>query len=283
MPRQPSTVDGNRIFYHFLQQDLLNTDIWLFQMFTTRLIVSLGVWFSPTIYERMPVLLPYAARDPNSRGNSRLRLPDMWGSPNESGWFRDDNSLVKGLPRSLEIASARNRLYRGARLGHGWVAAHVWRELPDGSLASRDPSTYSFVPNLVWLPSQVAALTDREGSFVQNFTQALSIKIFKDHPVHPHLAGTAKRAWRRLPVPPGIPEQGLPDLVDLNFFEPTPAWWSRRIAAIKQVADALDQRVQGKKVSGKVIATRYAEGLQTLPQPVAAKLRRELLKYLRDP
>ena len=45
-------------------------------------------------------------------------------------------------------------------------------------LSSRDLDTYSFVPNLVWLPTQVAKLTDREGSFAQAYLQALSSKIY---------------------------------------------------------------------------------------------------------
>jgi hypothetical protein len=263
-----------------LQKDLLETDIWLFQMLTSRLIVSLGIWLHPAVYERFPVLLPYAVRDPHSRGNRKRGIPDMWGSPNAEGLFRDDNSLVKTLPRSLQVTSGRNRLYHGSRIGNGFVAAHVWRELPDGTLASRNPWTYSFVPNLVWLPAQVAALTDREGSFVQSFTQALSIKIYQAHPVPSPPAAIAETAWSLLPPPPNIPPQGLPEIEDLNFFEPTAAWADRRSAAVRLVVAALDARLAGSQMPTKVISTRYTEGLAMLPVPAATALRSELVRHI---
>lgn len=46
-----------------------------------------------------------------------------------------------------------------ARIGNGFVASHVWRKLTNNGSASQHPLTYSFIPNLVWLPTQVAKLT----------------------------------------------------------------------------------------------------------------------------
>jgi hypothetical protein len=63
-------------------------------------------------------------------------------------------------------------------MGTSFVASHVWRELVPSGQASRERATYSFVPNLVWLPAQVSKLSDREGSFVQTYLQALSWKIW---------------------------------------------------------------------------------------------------------
>ena len=45
-----------------------------------------------------------------------------------------------------------------------------------------DPLAYSFVPNLVWLPSEVAKLTDRQDSFVQRYVQAISTRLYRDYP-----------------------------------------------------------------------------------------------------
>src|SRR5207248_16566 len=105
-----------------------------------------------------------AVRDPLCRGNKTKGLPDEWSAPDANGYFRDDNTLVKGLPRSLSISSPESsRVYGSAPIGNGFVSSHVWRMLRSGEYASRNPLTYSFVPNLVWLPGQVAALTDREG------------------------------------------------------------------------------------------------------------------------
>ena len=44
---KPRTVDAKGLLYHFLQKDLQQQDVWLFQMLTTRLITSLGIWRRP--------------------------------------------------------------------------------------------------------------------------------------------------------------------------------------------------------------------------------------------
>jgi hypothetical protein len=38
--RQPREIDGNDVLYHFLQKELLQQDVWLFQMLTARLVTS---------------------------------------------------------------------------------------------------------------------------------------------------------------------------------------------------------------------------------------------------
>jgi hypothetical protein len=277
-------VDGNRLFYHYLQKDLLESDIWLFQMFVSRLVVSLGVWLHPQTYERLPIILPYAVRDPLSRGSKRQGIPDRWGAPNSDGRFKDDNSLVKGLPRSLTILSGKSRVYERAMLGKGFVAAHVWRQLASDELASRNPLTYSFVPNLVWLPSEVAALTDRDRSFVQTFTQALAVKIYRDRVVAEAQRKLAEQAWELLPFDAGlIPRQGLPEVADLNFFEPNAAWLTRRIQAIRDVADALQLAASGVALTKKVISSRYTEGISTLSVSTALALADDLRRHVPSP
>ena len=112
---------------------------------------------------------PAAVCRPRSRESREQGegLPDQWGAPDEQARFRDDNSLVKSLPRSLEIENAHNLLLHRRPLGTGFVASHAWRQLAPSGAAARNPATYSFVPNLVWLPLQVSKLTDREGHFVR--------------------------------------------------------------------------------------------------------------------
>ena len=90
--------------------------------------------------------------------------------------------------------------------GEGYVASHVWRVLNrEGGLAARNPLTYSFVPNLVWLPREVSKLTDREGSFVQGYIQALAIKIYREIPVRDELQPIVEESWGLLPAPAHIP------------------------------------------------------------------------------
>jgi len=278
------SVDGAHVLYHYLQKDLLRSDIWLFQMLTARLIVGLGVWLPPSLYGQLPVMLPYAVRDPTSRGDPRRGVPDQWGSPNKEGYFRDDNSLIKNIPKSLTISAEGNSLYRGARIGKGFVAAHVWRESTvDGVLASRHPLTYSFVPNIVWLPAQVAKLTDREGSFVQGYLQALSHKIYSSYQVEPAFQPMVEEIWDRLPMPGGIPEQGLPDVDDLNFFDVSDSFVSRRRSSIRVVRDAVDALLAGRDPEGKVISSRYTEGLPEVAPDALKVLRANVDALLPSP
>jgi hypothetical protein len=254
----------------------LKKDIWLFQMLTVRLVTSLGIWFDPTVYDCLPVLRPYVVRDPAARGHPAKGIPDQWGSPNGRGEFRDDNSLLKQLAKPLDIRSERNDYYRGRRIGGGFVAAHVWRELADGTLASRHRLTNSFVPNIVWLPAQVAKLTDREGSFAQTFLQALSRKIYAHRPLLADLELTVQNIWQRLPLPVGIPEEGLPEPEELNFLVPTPAFFRARLRDIDSVLTGLKAVEENKPIAGKVVSQRYTQGLGRISSPAVADLRIDL-------
>jgi hypothetical protein len=281
---RPKSIDGKGVLYHFLQKELQESNEDVFQMLFSRLAVSLGVWFSPSLYGRWPLLVPYAVRDPESRGNRARGIPDQWSAPNADGYLRDDNSLIKNLPASLPIRSRRNAEYRGRTIGNGFVASHVWRipnaQATDAPLAARDPHTYSFVPNLIWLPSNFAGLTDREGSFAQRFLQALSLKLFREVPVSDGVRPIVEDSWRRLPNPEGIDPALLPDISELNLFEPTDAFVSFRRRQTSQVADALASVEAGLPVSGKAVASRYTEGLPAVNPRRAAVLRGWLQEIL---
>jgi hypothetical protein len=272
-------LNGNHVLYHYLQKDLLRKDIWLFQMLAARLVVSLGIWMHPSVYQHYPLLRPFAVRDPYSRGNRKRGIPDQWGSPDANGLFRDDNSLIKAMPRSLTIGSPANSRYNGRRVEKGFVASHVWRELPTGGLATRHRLTYSFVPNLVWLPAEVSKLTDREGSFAQAYLQALSIHIYRNLPVAPPLRGLVDEAWELLPEPAVIPQEGLPPIDELSFFNPTPRFYDRNLSDLRQIISALSAIREGGSLAGRVISTRYGQGLPDISAAAARRLYKELSRY----
>lgn len=275
--KRPARVDGARLLYAYLQKDLLLSDVWLFQMLTARLIVDLGIWFPPAVYSCLPLLVPYAVRDSDSRGDVAHGIPDQWGSPNADGVFRDDNSLVKGIPRSLHVDS-RRKVYGGARIDKGFVAAHVWRRLETGSPSTRERLTYSFVPNLVWLPAEVAKLTDREGSFVQAFVQAVAVKTYRDTKLTPAMKKIADPIWEMLPQPKNIPVQALPGPHDLNFFIPTRRWLNRRLQMIKDVVSALEVAQTGP-LSKPIISSRYTLGLPNVERERLRQLHHSLDAY----
>src|SRR5437016_1655354 len=104
------TLDGNHLLYHFLQKTLLESDAEQFRQLASQLIAALGIWLSPDTYRRYPLLVPYAVRDPTCRGDKLKGIPDEWGAPDSAGLVRDDNSLIKSLPRSLSVANLSNRL-----------------------------------------------------------------------------------------------------------------------------------------------------------------------------
>ena len=145
--------DGRRILYHYLNQSLRGhcDDLELIQDVLSRLISTLGIWFPIGPYKILPIALPHVLRDPTCRprrrGNSVTK--DGWGSPNRDGYIRDDDSLFKGLTRSVEISPASFAPYDKRRLGAGFVAAYVWPRARSGDYSTRNPITNSFWPNLV--------------------------------------------------------------------------------------------------------------------------------------
>jgi hypothetical protein len=277
--RRRRKIEGNDLLYHFLQKTLLETDFDQFRELASRLVTELGIWFPSSTYRRFPLLLPYAVRDPSCRGNKSKGIPDQWGSPSDGGYFRDDNSLIKGLPRSLAIRNPANRLVHQRLLGTSFVASHVWRELAGGGHASRDPLTYSFIPNIVWLPSQVSKLTDREGSFVQSYLQALSTHIYRPVDLAPDLRRIVQPMWERLIVRPDVTDLPLPDPATLNYFSAGEAWIARRTRTLWLVIEALGEAREGKSPIRKVISTRYTVGLQQLPRPAIEALLEWLTVY----
>jgi hypothetical protein len=275
--RQARKIDGNHVLYHFLQKGLLQEDVWLFQMLTARLVASLGIWFPVQIYSVMPLLTPHAVRDNSCRKDVKAGRPEAWGSPNGEGYFRDDNTLIKGIPSALPIDS-RFSEYDGARMGKGFVASHVWRKLTSDASASRHPLTNSFIPNLVWLPTQVAKLSDREGSFVQTYLQAISKKVYRSAPVSTHQQSVVVQAWDLLPDPSGVPLQGLPRVEDLNFFGYSNDFIGNRLKSIRKVQELIAHAVCGQP--GPYVSKRYNEGLQTMRPEQLEPLNQFLCTYL---
>jgi hypothetical protein len=284
MPKTTSVlIDGENILYHYLQKDLFESDIWLFQMLCARLVVGLGIWLHPDIYQRMPTLLPFAVRDPSCRKRKEGDV-EAWGAPSEHGYLRDDNTLVKAIPKSMVVSSSSQPLYDGKRVGNGFVAAHVWRQTKGSEigalLASRDPWTNSFVPNLVWLPSDVAKLSDREGTFTQLYLQALSAKIYHNLEVYTEMRPFVDKIWNMLEVPTGIPKQGLPELEELSFFRANDAFIRTRRQSVADVVAAYKTVLSGEMLTSKVITTRYGDGLPSVPKEQVSKRFAELEAYL---
>ncbi len=185
-------VQGDDLLYRFFR-DVLQSQPEVFVRVPQLLITALGVWLPLDIYSKVPVLLPWVVRDPTCRGNKRKGLPDEWSAPNRLGYMRDDNSALKGVPKALRITGPASSYVRGTRMGTEFVASHVWRVVNLDELASRVPLLNSFVPNVVWLPSQVAKLTDLEGGVVQRTLAAMSYRIYRDAVVDDAVKNESRR------------------------------------------------------------------------------------------
>jgi hypothetical protein len=267
-------VHGDDLLYRFFQ-DALSSHPALFAAVPQLLITTMAIWLPLDVYEQWPVLLPWVVRDPKCRGNKSKGIADEWSFPDDRGYLRDDNSLVKSLPRSLNLHGPKGSHIDGAQMGTEFVAAHVWRVVDHELLASRLPLLNSFVPNIVWLPGQVAKLTDLEGGIVQTTLQAMAFAVYRNAPVKPHLRDVADEAWALIPAPSTSIEPI--DRTRLNWFTPTPAFYKTRSTRLAAVVTALEQIERGEDTAERVVTTAYATGLPGV-DPAA---RSELLRHLR--
>lgn len=177
----PQQINGNDVLYYFLKS-MLDVEKELSHTFIRKAIINLGIWMSPDYYKHLPIFSPFVIRDSKCRGNKKKDMPERWGEPTEKGYFKDDNSIIKGFVRSFTIRSPFSS-YNGCKIGNAYVASHVWRQpigfSTNNDLASKNPWLNSFVPNLVWLPQQLSKLSDREGGYVQTFIQKVSYQLYQ--------------------------------------------------------------------------------------------------------
>lgn len=240
-----------------------------------QMIARLGIWWSPSIYAALPVITPWAVRDRSCRYDAG---PEAWGSPREDGCFRDDNSIVKKLPLSLTIAGSATNAYTGRKLHRGFTACHVWRDLPGGKVAGADQWLYSFVPNLVWLPSPLAPLTDQQGSIVQRFLQEISAMLYRGVLVAPPLQSYVARSWAMLPAPApsGLPR---PNAASLAYFAPSSGFFQRRLAYNEAFIAGINGFLGGDSTAKKVVSSRYVPGLAGADARSLAHMAGELAGY----
>lgn len=276
--------NGEDILYHFFQKQLMAKDPDFAKSFIKQAINALGIWIPPDFYQKLPVILPFAVRDPSCRRN-KVTGEDEWAAPNEKGLLRDDNSLVKGIVKSMPVSS-KGDLYKEITIENGFVASHIWRKTANtqlsGELASRNPWLNTFVPNLVWLPKQISKMTDREGDFAQQYVQALSRHIYKHCSFSPKLQQRIQVLWEQLPEPDGFSDEAFPDISTLNFFKPRENIVATRIKKIEQVVSAMKTVLAGLPLEKKVIASRYTNGLPFVNYNNLLTLANNLQEYLEE-
>lgn len=273
------TIQGDSLIYYFLRELVEAKDEGTFvvpQSIIQEMIRATAIWLPLNVYAQVPTFLPHIIRDPSCRGNKVKGLPDKWNAPNALGYVRDDNSRLKGLPRSLPVSAPADGKLQGARMGNEFVASHIWRETNnEGTLASRDPLLNSFVPNLVWLPRQISKLSDREGGVVQRTLQSMSWDIYRRAFVADHLKPVVEETWTSLPQP--APLARSVDHASLNWFVADESFVLKRTAKIQGVIDALVEIEAGSLPAKKFESARYVDGITQ----VSTQARRQLVAHLR--
>ncbi len=130
---QMKKIDGNNIIYHIIQKQIIlagdpKNPSRETKFLIEQLLLCGGIWFSPEVYQSIPVLLPYVIRDASCRKINPYTGKDTRGVATAKGFLADDNSSIKGIPRSLNIISRLSEM-NGNRMGNGFVASHIWRNL----------------------------------------------------------------------------------------------------------------------------------------------------------
>lgn len=223
----------------------------------------LGIWIDPAIYVRRPHLVPFAVRDASCRSKANKDAAETWGAPDERGYFRDDNSLIKNWVKSLTVRSPLAE-YSGKRIGSGFVACHVWRGTHDGRHLHADPLLNSFVPNLVWLPSDLARMSDRVGSYTQRLLQGMASRLYASIDVVPPLCGVTAESWRRLDLPAEPPPCSIDNL---SFFSFSSEAMARQQDSLSSVVSGIRDIRSGRHVE-RVYSRRYGPGLKALSPEV---------------
>ena len=269
-------VDGQNIIYHYLQKILLKEDEFSVKLLSN-LLIDLSIWLPHNLYVQLPILLPYVLRDPKCRKNPNTG-EDEWGSPDDNGFLRDDNSLIKGIPKSFEITSPRIPQYNKRKFGNGFVASHIWREITlnnQNILASKNHMFNSFIPNLVWLPVQISKFTDREGSIAQKILQTLSYRIYRKT----KLPKIIEDKWENLPLPEEIRDMEI-DFKRISYFKVPEEWIQKRISGLKKEIDTIITIDENKKGQlKKVKCSRYLPRLKQIKKEKRQPLNDWLTKY----
>ncbi len=148
-------MDANLVLWNELEERGVSSLDQLKESEVVELAMRYAVWIPTETFEKAPWLAPYALRkgririDDRAPGDKR----DLWGFPDESGYFTDDNSLIKAVVLRYGVRPS-DSAYGNGRFKRGLVCCHVWAG------TTTNPLLFSFIPNLVWLPSSLAPFSD---------------------------------------------------------------------------------------------------------------------------
>ena len=189
-------MDANLVLWNELEERGVSSLGQLNESEVVELAMRYAVWIPTETFEKTPWLAPYALRKGRIRIDARAPgdKRDLWGFPDENGYFTDDNSLIKGVFQRRGVRPIGSA-YGTSRFRRGLVCCHVWAG------TTTNPLLFSFIPNLVWLPSSLAPFSDGhlagEPHQVHKTLKAVSFTRYFQHKTEVAQARVAE-AWKGL-------------------------------------------------------------------------------------
>lgn len=276
-------INGENILYHILQKRIIPSSLSDsselsdgVKFLIEQLLLGGAIWFKPDTYKEIPVLLPYVVRDANCRKKNPITGKDSRGVANNKGLMPDDNSSIKGIPKTLVIESKLPE-FKGI-MGNGFVASHIWRTLQSQSiLASQWERTNSFIPNLVWLPKQLSKLTDREGSYAQHFVQHVSGLLYRGVTLS---NSTLNDIWNEL-KDPGITPISDIKIDDLNYFEQNNTWIAGRKSRLYKELQSILNILNGENpIINRINTSNYIPSLRGISSQMDSQLKEDFRNWI---
>ena len=270
----PDAIKNGMALRKYIQDDLRFDDFHFFFQVSFRFILDLAIWIDPEAYKKLPIFEPVAYRDQKWK-----KLGFVRGQANPStALLVDDNSYVKNYMNGSTkfISSKKISYYNDKQLvsGSGFVACHIWDEVGHGKAkATGNHKLFSFIPNIVWLPQDVAYLTDIPGSPIKDILKQLSVNLYHGEKMaNTDLQLIVDTSWEKLLEIPHnqlIPIKAIPNRDEYNLMKGFDSAIKNKISRHKVFAEALIEHGTGRPISPHLIKKTYVETMH-LADPAKA-------------
>jgi len=165
----------------------------LIKRYAINLIEKLAIWIDPMFYSVMPVIYPYSVRERTTSQERIKGIKDNWGAANNNGFVIDDNSLIKDFVRNYPVINGL--YYNKLKPSKGFIACHIWGN------TTTNHKLFSFIPNLCWLPSPIARLSDDESTHISKSLKLISYNLYHNFEIEsPKMNNIVKEIWSFLNV-----------------------------------------------------------------------------------